>query len=688
MKTLTLAFMLALPVLAQRQSELNFLADQVDGRQLGQVLHRYLVDKANRQLDERKQRIAKLSSAQDVYERRRYIRERLIRGLGGFPEKTPLNAKVSGVVEREDYRIERIVFESQPRFYVTANLYLPKKGNGPYPAILFPLGHESPGAKAYPVWQQLLVTFAKKGYVALAWDTIGQGERVQMWDEAFLESKVLRSTTEHTIVGTQCLLTGDALARYTIWDGIRALDFLLSRPEVDPKRIGVTGNSGGGTHTAYLAALDDRIHVAAPSCYITSWRRLLETIGPQDAEQIVVPSIADGLDHGDFVLAFAPKPYIMLSAIRDFFAISGARETFAETRRIYDSMGAGDRMAMVEADDGHGYSKPRRAGAYAWFGKWLKGAEDKSPEPEAEIQREEDLWATSSGQVSTSLGGETVLSLNQKRMREMRQPGATIETVRQFIGFERRNSPVPLKKYGSLERSGYRIEKLVYEPEPGIPVPALLYVPAGEGKRPAVVLVHGRGKSAANGDAETLVKSGSVVLSIDLRGMGETSNADSRNGSDWPRYFGDYSAAMTAMLTGKPLVAMRAEDISRGADLLSLRPDVDAARMSVHGIEGGAVPALYAAALDARFQSASLDRMLLSYESVVRHPIHRNVFEHVVHGALRHYDLPDLARFARPRKLRLVDPVDPLGKPVALHEAKALYQDADVVRSTLPPVGN
>ena len=139
-----------------------------------------------------------------------------------------------------------------------------------------------------------------------------------------------RSTTEHTILGIQCLLAGDSLARYTIWDGMRALDYLLSRPEVDASRIAVTGNSGGGTHTAYLAALDDRIHVAAPSCYLTSWRALLETIGPQDAEQDLLPWIGNGLDHADFIYAFSPKPYLVLSAIRDFFSISGARATYKE----------------------------------------------------------------------------------------------------------------------------------------------------------------------------------------------------------------------------------------------------------------------------------------------------------------------------------------------------------------------
>ena len=165
-----------------------------------------------------------------------------------------------------------------------------------------------------------------------------------------------------------------------MWDGIRALDYLLSRPEADRNHVAVTGNSGGGTHSTYLAALDDRIHVAMPSCYITTWGHLLDTIGPQDAEQCIPPSLADGLDHADFVTAFAPKPYLILSAIRDFFAIGGARQTYEEARRVYTALGAGDKIRMVEADDGHGYSAPRRAAAYRWVSKWLKGSEDDTPE--------------------------------------------------------------------------------------------------------------------------------------------------------------------------------------------------------------------------------------------------------------------------------------------------------------------
>jgi cephalosporin-C deacetylase-like acetyl esterase len=599
----------------------------------------------------------------------------MLRALGGLPERTPLNARVTSVVDRDDYRIEKIIFESQPRFYVTANLYLPKTGRGPYPAILFPLGHEA-GAKAHFAWQQLLVTFARRGYVALAWDTLGQGERVQLYDEDFQTSKVIRSTTEHTLLGTQTLLVGDSIARYTVWDGIRALDYLLSRPEVDPKRVGCTGNSGGGTHTAYLSALDDRIHVAAPSCYITSWRSLLETIGPQDAEQCLPPWIADGLDHADFVHAFAPKPYLMLSAIRDFFSITGARESYAEAKRSYDLLGAAGKIEMVEADDGHGYTKPRREAAYRWFDRWLKGTDDTPPEVEVSPATEEDLYCTPTGQVATSLGGETVFSLNQKRSRELKRGKPTAEQVSRIIGYQRPDGPVVPRSFGTIQRDGYRIEKIVYESEPGIVVPSLLFVPAGTGKRPGVIYVHGRGKSAAVPEIESLVRAGLVVLAVDIRGMGETGIASTANGSDWPRYFGNYESGMTLLLSGTTLTGMRARDISRGVDLLAARSEVDPARIYGAGVENGGVPLLHAASLDPRIRKLALERMLVSYQAVVDHNIHRDVFEHVIPGVLKTYDLPDLARMVAPRQIRIVDAVNPVNQALPLEEVRKQYDSA------------
>lgn len=517
----------ALPAAAQESEDLNFASGLEQFQDIRRMLPSYLNNIGLRMLAQRQRQIEGLATIQDVSRRRAYLRERMLNHLGGFPERTPLNARVVGVLQRPGYRIQKVIFESQPHFYVTANLYLPTTGHPPYPAILFPLGHE-PGGKTNPTWQQMLGSLATKGFVALTWDPIGQGERVQIYDEDLRESKVGDSTTEHTMVGTQSLLIGDHLARYTIWDGMRALDYLLSRSEVDPKRVGLTGNSGGGTHTAYIAALDDRIQVAAPSCYITSWRLMLRTIGPQDAEQTFPFWLQDGLDYPDFLYAFAPKPYLLLSAIRDFFPIAGARETFAEAARVNSAIGAKEKLGMFEADDGHGYNKTRRLAAYEWFGRWLKGVEDKDPEPQIEMATPEELRCTPTGQVSTSLGGESVFTLNQQRLEQLKAnrrttPAELPRKVQELIHFEPSSTPLQVRPYGTISRSGYHIEKLTYESEPGITIPALLLVPDGEdGKKAAVVMVGGDGKAASEPEAEQLVTSGLVVLSIDARGFGET----------------------------------------------------------------------------------------------------------------------------------------------------------------------
>src|SRR5713226_5621432 len=373
MKLSVLLIVLSAPLaMGQKSDNWDFLSDPSAFRDVHGMLPAYLKSKAFALLEERQQKVSHISTPADLKARQQYVREHIWSYLGGQPERTPLNARIVGALDRGDYRIEKIIFESRPGFYVTANLYLPKSGTPPYPAILYPLGHER-GAKAHQAWQRCLASLARRGFVCLAWDPLGQGERVQMYDEDLHDSKAQGgSTVEHTIIGSQCLLTGTHVAQYTIWDGIRALDYLLSRPEVDATRVGVTGNSGGGTHTAYLAALDDRIQVAAPSCYITSWRRMLESIGPQDAEQVFPLFLKDGLDYPDYIYAFGGKPFQMLTAIRDFFPIGGARDTFAEARQVLSKLDLGDRVDMFEADDGHGYTKPRREAGYRWFTRWLK----------------------------------------------------------------------------------------------------------------------------------------------------------------------------------------------------------------------------------------------------------------------------------------------------------------------------
>jgi len=659
--------------------DLDFLHGLSEYEQIRRMLPEYMEREAQSLIRER-QHSLDVSTPEGLARRRAYVRERILHAIGGLPDRTPLNARTVETLQRDGYRIEKVIFESQPHFYVAANLYLPATGEGPFPAVLYPLGHEL-GGKANPTWQQMLVTLARRGYVALTWDTLGQGERVQIYDDDLGDSKLRGSTTEHTIQGTQCLLTGDAIARYTIWDGIRALDYLLSRKEVDPARVAVTGNSGGGTHSAYLAALDDRIKIVALSCYITSWHWMMKTLGPQDAEQVFPRWLADGLDYPDFIYAAAPKPYLMLSAIRDFFPIDGARETFHEAQQFAN-------VRMFEADDGHGYSQPRRMAAYDWLSRHFRDREDTAPEAPVIPESAETLYCTATGQVTTSLGGETVFSLNRARAERLRQNrsqpadaaslGAWQNKVRTAAitrtGFRPASGTVSSTGYGTLRREGYRIEKLTYESEPGILIPALLYFPESDNaRRPAVIIADGQGKSAAAKPAEELARSGVIVLSVDLRGMGETKIAPDVNDTDSYRYFGDYEDGMTAILMNRTLAGMRARDILRGVDLLAARDDVDPNRLSGIGRNGAAVPLLYAGVFDTRLRSIALEGMLVSYDAVVTTRIHRLIFEQIVPGALADFDLPDLAAAIAPRAVWISDAITPAGASVTHDELVKAY---------------
>jgi cephalosporin-C deacetylase-like acetyl esterase len=664
---------------AQTVSQWDFLSDPSIFPDVHGMLPAYLKGKAFALLEERQRTIAGLATRADLKARQQYVRERIWSYLGGQPERTPLNARVVGTLDRGDFRIEKILFESRPSFFVTANLYLPKTGAAPYPAILFPLGHER-GGKTNRDWQRTLAGLTRRGFVCLTWDPLGQGERIQMYDEDLHDTKVYGgSTVEHTIIGSQCLLTGTHVAQYTVWDGIRALDYLLSRPEVDPKRVGLTGNSGGGTHTAYIGALDDRISVAAPSCYITSWRRMLESIGPQDAEQVFPFFLRDKLDYPDYIYAFGGKPFKMLTAIRDFFPIGGGRATYAELRQVLGRLDLGDKIEMFEADDGHGYTKPRREAGYRWFTRWLQGAENTEPEAPLTLATAEELQCTPTGQVKTSFSESTdVYAMNRKladQLRAARHPSP--ESVRakamELTFYQPHSGPVRTTSFGRIERPACHVEKLTYESERGISIPALLFVPAGgAARKPAIILADARGKSAVAKEAEDFAGRGYVVLAPDLRGFGET--RPPLDGHDYfVRNFGDYENSLTALLIGKTMAGMRAADVTAGVELLATHAAVDPARIAAAGRGAAALSTLFAALFDQRISTVVLDGMLVSYESVVNERINQTIVEQIVPSTLKYFDLPDVIAALAPRRVAIYNGVNPVGQELPLDRLRQAY---------------
>src|SRR5574340_184243 len=444
------------------------------------MVDRYLTAIARTQWEQRAAAVAAIKTPAQVKARQAYIRKKMLEDVGGLPEKTPLNARITGTLDRGDYKVEKLVYESVPHFYVTANVFVPTTGKPPYPAVLGAPGHCGDG-NAAELYQRVWVTLAKRGFLVLAYDPPGQGERLGYLDPVTGKSPFNPGGTgEHTSAGTQCLLTGTNIARYFINDGVRAFDYLLTRKDVDPKRIAVAGNSGGGTQSAYLAALEPRLAAAAPSCYLTSWELLWFGIGPADPEQVFSGFLRDGLDFPDFLIAFSPKPILMLTAVRDYFPIAGARATYAEARRIFGVLRARDRAGFFEYDDTHGWSQPRREATYRWFSKWLLGKEDDGREAAFETIPEAELRCTATGQVATSIpGAETVRSLNAALAERLYAARTKTGDLRSLLGVNGPRGIPPWDKQGDVEGRGYRIEKIEMQPEPGIMIPMLAFVPVG-----------------------------------------------------------------------------------------------------------------------------------------------------------------------------------------------------------------
>jgi len=637
------------------------------------TLYHHLNLQAFQYLRKRDKKIARLKTAEQWHKRQEKVHRILLDIVGPFPKRTPLNAKVVGVVKKREYRVEKLIYESMPNFYVTACLFIPESLKDRGPVILNPSGH-SPADFRRPLYQWVILNLVKKGFIVLAYDPIGQGERLQYFDPEKGQSRIGGPCKEHSYPGCQCLISGSSMARYFTWDGIRGIDYLLTRDEVDPGRIGVTGLSGGGTLTSYISAFDDRVLAAAPTCCITSLQRLLESIGPQDAEQNLYYGIANGIDHPDLLEVRAPKPTLILATTRDFFSIQGTRETFEEVRRVYKIFRKEENLKMVEDDHTHGYTRKNREALYSFFQKFLNLPGDPTDE-EVELLSPEALKITRTGQISTSLEGETVFSINKvetqrllKNLGKSRRDiphhlGSIKHSAKELSGYITPGETPPVIFRGRLHREGYFIEKYMLQGEGKYAIPILLMIP-DEGKRyPVLIYLSPKGKMASvlsGGEIEWFVKKRFAVLLPDLIGTGEIGPGKFKGDAT----FGDVclNFIFQANLIGRSILGIRSGDLVRIVRYLERRNDVEIGKIFALARDEMCPVLLHAAAFEDSISKVALIKPLISYRSIVMNRYYRVSFiPATVPGALRAYDLPSIAACLAPRKLLMVNVVDQMG---------------------------
>lgn len=626
-------------------------------------LLRWMNNIAQRELQDRQRVIDQIHTVAEAERRKQKVRETLLQLLGGLPDyQGPLNAKVTGQIHADGYTIEKVLFQSLPNFYVTADLYRPNQP-GRYPAILYQSGHTQEGK---PEPQRAAANLALKGFVVLATDPIGQGEREQSYDPQLSGALGGWSVPEHIQAGAQSILIGESAARFFIWDAKRGIDYLVSRPDVDPTRLGAAGCSGGGALTTFIGAMDPRLKAVVPACYPNSYQLLFA--GPDPDTEMTFPNfLASGLDVADYVEVTAPTPWLIQATEEDYFTPAGGRMVFEEARHWYGLYGAEDKIGFFVGPGPHGTPLVSREAVYQWMIRWLKDGQGDYHEQPVHLYNNFELLVTPTGHVDDIPGSRKVYQLILDDFHAKMRQGTLPE-----LQAELRRWKIP-SAGGSpdstvLDESNtpdFRREHIKFESEPGVEVEGNLYVPSSPpGRKPAVLLVEDIGRpyfqaATIESLAGRMAKKGRVVLTLAPRDSpGENTHAP---------FVGNWITNSRANQIGLNLPAMRAHDILRGVDLLAARSDVDPASIhaSARGVKG--IWLLLAAAADPRIGKVWLDRTPYSLRAALHNTLNMELFDAVIPGFALHWDLDDLVKAMGNRPVMWTDPANWMNRVINLH---------------------
>jgi cephalosporin-C deacetylase-like acetyl esterase len=690
-----LPFAMGLPARGFASAQPQSDRTQPYSKTMPDMLVSYFVRKFNSLAAEWDEKRNKIHTPDEIAARSRFVREKTIEMVHGIPPRGPVKSVTVKKFDRDGYRVENVMLETRPDYWVPGNLYVPAGGDGPYPGILSPCGHEVLG-RMYGPFQCAHASLARAGFVVWTYEPMEEGERRHFWNPQTGKNEIGGPVTwAHALEGQLLMLLGEDLTHYRIWDGMRGLDYLLSRPEVDRSRIGCTGQSGGGTFTMYLTALDDRIRCAATNeggaenrWPLGASENFRLDIG--DIDQEVFPAAIYGVDSADLHIAIAPRPLLVATG---YFS-PRFNETMEAIRARYRQLGAPEKFAVTASGDPHFWTVKLRLATTDWFCRWFYNRPGPTEEPPFEPEPPENLYCTVDGSVEYSRQGQTIFSLILKRQAELPPKHDTPKSQEAFEEFRRQirseitkalrlkqaSTPLDPRPFVTTPRKGYRIEKIEFLSEPGIYVPTWVFVPDGyQGGKPAIVYASDSGLEQDGLEFEILddlVSKGRVIVAVDVRGIGITTSSHPSDESPGQfRQVDDAEEVLTywAWQMDECFFGMRVYDLLRTVEYALSRPDVDANGIMAIGRGMGALWALYAAALDDRIKYAICHDGLLSYRaltSVDRYTQETSVF---VRDVLKYFDLPQVAAAAAGRHLTALEPAGPMKTPVEFGEATKAY---------------
>lgn len=631
----------------------------------------------------RQTELAKLTTPESIAERQKWARQTFLKLIGGGFERTPLNSKVTGSFERPGYQVQKITYESRPGFWVTANLYIPARGRKSYPAVLFHMGHSAAG-KSYPSYQRCCQGLARYGYLVLAFDPIGQGERIAYPDSSYRKSRLGSPTDEHTAMGKQLLLGGSSAAKLQVWDAIRSLDYLAAHPLTDTKRIATAGQSGGATVSMYLACVDDRINAAAIMSGNTENFAIPEFGAPgstDDGEQDLIYSAPSGFDRFDCLYPVAPKPLLVAISDKDFFGtyspdyVQNSWEEFQKLKKVYQTLGKVENLTWSSTPLPHGLSYDSRIALYNFLNRHFKGQDRTTEEPVTKPEPEEMLWATESGSVIKSLKSQTPFQLAQKIVTGKPTPLPLDKLLRLDRQFSQKLTV--LKKTTSLR--GVEIEATEVQTANKVWTPMWLFLPTDKtATHPLILILEPAGRNGPWHEEELyqmLAGEGFAVAVPDLRGIGDLS-PELGNGN--PRYAKSHSEeedySWASLILGRPMLGQRVNDTISVIRALKQHPPVMNRPLLLAAQGKLTVTAQFTTALEPQVQKLYLSGGLATFRSLLETENFGHPFSNFIPNICNHTDLPEVCSAMGKRKLILAGMLDGGGRRMDVAAVKKLYE--------------